>query len=51
MAAKEQVWLETEGHKEDIPDEFAAFITDLEVLAHVLYRGRGDLLHAIEEGL
>ena len=49
MAAKEQIWLKSEGHEKNIPDEFAAFITDLEVLAHVLYRDRGDLLNAIEE--
>ena len=49
MAAKEQIWLKTKGHEKNIPDEFTAFITDLEVLAHVLYRDRGDLLYAIEE--
>ena len=51
MAAEEQIWFKAEGDEQDIPDELAAFITDLEVFAHILYRGGRDLLHPIEESL
>ena len=51
MAAEEQIWLKTEGYKKDIPYEFATFITDLKMLAHILYRCSSDLLHTIEESL
>lgn len=51
VSTEEQIRLETESDKQDVPNEFTALLADLQLLAHLLNRTCCYLPYPIEEHL
>ena len=51
VSSKKKIGLKTKCHEQDVPNELAALLTNLQMLAHLLYRVCSDLLHPIKEHL
>ena len=51
MSSEKKIRLETKCHQQDVPNELAALLTYLQVLAHLLNSVSSDLLYPIKEYL